>query len=69
MDAWIVNVLPNQKGTKYPIRYINYECDIDSRASELWIFTTMRQGAYDNASGNGRNYLKSLPRDCSKISF
>ena len=50
-DAWIVNVIAIQKGTKYPNRYIIMSGDIDSRASDTMDFTTDAPGANDNASG------------------
>ncbi len=50
-DAWIVNVVAIQKGTKYPNRYIIMSGDIDSRASNTMDFTTDAPGANDNASG------------------
>ncbi|WP_047547767.1 M28 family peptidase [Psychroserpens sp. Hel_I_66] len=50
-DAWIVNVVAVQKGTKYPNRYIIMSGDIDSRASDTMDFTTDAPGANDNASG------------------
>ena len=50
-DAWIVNVVAVQKGTKYPNRYIIMSGDIDSRASNTMDFTTDAPGANDNASG------------------
>ncbi len=50
-DAWIVNVVAIQKGTKYPNRYIIMSGDIDSRASDTMDFTTDAPGANDNASG------------------
>ncbi|MFT5848897.1 M28 family peptidase [Psychroserpens sp.] len=50
-DAWVVNVVAIQKGTKYPNRYIIMSGDIDSRASETMDFTTDAPGANDNASG------------------
>ena len=50
-DAWIVNVVAIQKGTKYPNRYIIMSGDIDSRASNVMDFTTDAPGANDNASG------------------
>lgn len=50
-DAWVVNVLAIQKGTKYPNRYIIMSGDIDSRASNTMDFTTDAPGANDNASG------------------
>ena len=50
-DAWVVNVIAIQKGTKYPNRYIIMSGDIDSRASDTMDFTTDAPGANDNASG------------------
>ncbi|MFD1095677.1 M28 family metallopeptidase [Salegentibacter chungangensis] len=50
-DAWVVNVVAVQKGTKYPDRYIIMSGDIDSRASNTMDFTTDAPGANDNASG------------------
>ena len=50
-DAWIVNVVAVQKGTKYPNRYIMMSGDIDSRASNTMNFTIDAPGANDNASG------------------
>lgn len=50
-DAWIVNAIAIQKGTKYPNRYIIMSGDIDSRASNAMDFTTDAPGANDNASG------------------
>ncbi len=50
-DAWIVNVIAIQKGSKYPNRYIIMSGDIDSRASDTMDFTTDAPGANDNASG------------------
>ncbi|MBC9795672.1 M28 family metallopeptidase [Sinomicrobium weinanense] len=50
-DAWVVNVVAVQKGTKYPDRYIIMNGDIDSRASDAVDFTTDAPGANDNASG------------------
>lgn len=50
-DAWVVNVLAVQKGTKYPNRYIIMSGDIDSRASDTMDFITDAPGANDNASG------------------
>lgn len=50
-DAWIVNVVAIQKGTKYPNRYIIMSGDIDSRASDATDYTTDAPGANDNASG------------------
>lgn len=50
-DAWVVNVVALQKGTKYPNRYIIMSGDIDSRASDTMNFTIDAPGANDNASG------------------
>ncbi len=50
-DAWVVNVVAIQKGTKFPNRYIIMSGDIDSRASDTMDFTTDAPGANDNASG------------------
>jgi len=50
-DAWVVNVVAIQKGTKYPNHYIIMSGDIDSRASNTMDFTTDAPGANDNASG------------------
>ncbi|WP_405607180.1 M28 family peptidase [Polaribacter sp. Asnod1-A03] len=50
-DAYVVNVVAVQKGTKYPNKYIIMSGDIDSRASDTMDFTTDAPGANDNASG------------------
>ncbi|MBA6316609.1 M28 family peptidase [Cellulophaga baltica] len=50
-DAWVVNVVAIQKGTKYPNRYIIMSGDIDSRSSDTMDYTTDAPGANDNASG------------------
>ena len=50
-DAWVVNVVAIQKGTKYPNRYVIMSGDIDSRASDTMDYTTDAPGANDNASG------------------
>ncbi|CAN5258333.1 M20/M25/M40 family metallo-hydrolase [soil metagenome] len=50
-DAWIVNVVAIQKGTKFPNRYIIMSGDIDSRASNTMNFEIDAPGANDNASG------------------
>lgn len=50
-DAWVVNVIAIQKGTKYPNSYVIMSGDIDSRASDTMDFTTDAPGANDNASG------------------
>jgi hypothetical protein len=50
-DAWVVNVVAIQKGTKYPNRYIIMSGDIDSRGSDTMDFISDAPGANDNASG------------------
>ena len=50
-DAWVVNVVAIQRGTKYPNKYVIMSGDIDSRASDTMDFTTDAPGANDNASG------------------
>ncbi|PQJ78564.1 M28 family peptidase [Polaribacter porphyrae] len=50
-DAYVVNVVAIQKGTKYPNRYVIMSGDIDSRASNTMDYTTDAPGANDNASG------------------
>lgn len=50
-DAWVVNVVAIQKGTKNPNNFIIMSGDIDSRASDTMDFTTDAPGANDNASG------------------
>lgn len=50
-DAWVVNVVAIQKGTKYPNRFIIMSGDIDSRNSDGSDFTKDAPGANDNASG------------------
>ena len=50
-DAYVVNVVAIQKGTKYPNRYIIMSGDIDSRNSNGSDFTKDAPGANDNASG------------------
>lgn len=50
-EAWVVNVVAVQKGTKYPNRYIIMSGDIDSRASNTMDFKTDAPGANDNATG------------------
>ncbi|QOD62195.1 M28 family metallopeptidase [Polaribacter haliotis] len=50
-DAWVVNVVAIQKGTKYPNRFVIMSGDIDSRNSDGSNFTKDAPGANDNASG------------------
>lgn len=66
-DAWIVNVVAIQKGTKYPNRFIIMSGDIDSRASNTMDFTTDAPGANDNASGMAGTI--EAARVLSKYSF
>ncbi len=66
-DAWVVNVLAIQKGTKYPNRYVIMSGDIDSRASDTMDFTTDAPGANDNASGMAGTI--EAARVLSKYSF
>ncbi len=66
-DAWVVNVVAIQKGTKYPNRYVIMSGDIDSRASDTMDFTTDAPGANDNASGMAGTL--EAARVLSKYSF
>ncbi|GAA3515817.1 M20/M25/M40 family metallo-hydrolase [Aquimarina addita] len=66
-DAWVVNVVAIQKGTKHPNRYIIMSGDIDSRASDTMDFTTDAPGANDNASGMAGTL--EAARVLSKYSF
>lgn len=50
-DAFVVNVVAIQKGTKYPNKFIIMSGDIDSRASNTMDYKTDAPGANDNASG------------------
>jgi Zn-dependent M28 family amino/carboxypeptidase len=50
-DAWVVNVIAIQRGTKNPNDMVMMSGDIDSRASDTMDFTTDAPGANDNASG------------------
>ncbi|HSP11394.1 MAG TPA: M28 family metallopeptidase [Salegentibacter sp.] len=50
-DAWVVNVVAIQKGSKYPDRYVIMSGDIDSRNSNGSDFEGDAPGANDNASG------------------
>lgn len=50
-DTWVVNVIAEKKGTRYPNRYVIMSGDIDSRASSSTDATTDSPGANDNASG------------------
>ena len=71
-EAWIVNVVAIQKGTKYPNRYIIMSGDIDSRASDATDYTTDAPGANDNASGmagtmEAARVLSKYKFDCSIV--
>jgi len=50
-EAWVVNVVAIQKGSKYPNRYIIMSGDIDSRNSDTMDYIGDAPGANDNASG------------------
>jgi hypothetical protein len=50
-EAWVVNVVAIQKGSKFPNRYIIMSGDIDSRNSDTMDYTGDAPGANDNASG------------------
>jgi hypothetical protein len=67
LDAWVVNVVAIQKGTKYPNRYVIMSGDIDSRAGDTMDFTTDAPGANDNASGMAGTI--EAARVLSKYSF
>lgn len=47
-DAWVVNVVAIQRGTKFPNSNILMSGDIDSRASDTMDFQTDAPGANDN---------------------
>jgi hypothetical protein len=66
-DAWVVNVVAIQKGTKYPNRYVIMSGDIDSRGSDTMDFTSEAPGANDNASGMAGTI--EAARVLSKYSF
>ena len=66
-DAWVVNVVAIQKGTKYPNRYVIMSGDIDSRGSDTMDFTSDAPGANDNASGMAGTM--EAARILSKYSF
>ena len=66
-DAWVVNVVAIQKGTKYPNRYVIMSGDIDSRGSDTMDFTSDAPGANDNASGMAGTM--EAARVLSKYSF
>ncbi|ARN76835.1 peptidase M28 [Nonlabens spongiae] len=50
-DAYVVNVVAIQRGSKNPNNMIIMSGDIDSRASDTMDYTTDAPGANDNASG------------------
>jgi hypothetical protein len=66
-EAYVVNVVAIQKGTKYPNRYIIMTGDIDSRNSDTMDYTTDAPGANDNASGMAGTM--EAARVLSKYSF
>ncbi len=66
-DAYVVNVVAIQRGTKYPNRYVIMSGDIDSRASDTMDYTTDAPGANDNASGMAGTL--EAARVLSKYSF
>jgi len=66
-EAYVVNVVAIQKGTKYPNRYIIMTGDIDSRNSDTMDYTTDAPGANDNASGMAGTI--EAARVLSKYSF
>jgi len=66
-EAYVVNVIAIQKGTKYPNRYIIMSGDIDSRNSDTMDYKGDAPGANDNASGMAGTMEAS--RVLSKYSF
>ena len=66
-DAFVVNVIAVQKGTKYPNRFIIMSGDIDSRNSDTMDFLGDAPGANDNASGMAGTM--EAARVLSKYSF
>ncbi len=66
-EAYVVNVVAIQKGTKYPNRYIIMTGDIDSRNSDTMDYTNDAPGANDNASGMAGTI--EAARVLSKYSF
>ena len=66
-EAYVVNVVAVQKGTKYPNRFIIMTGDIDSRNSDTMDFTNDAPGANDNASGMAGTI--EAARVLSKYSF
>lgn len=66
-EAYVVNVVAIQKGTKYPNRFIIMTGDIDSRNSDTMDFTNDAPGANDNASGMAGTI--EAARVLSKYSF
>ncbi len=50
-DAWVVNVVAVQRGSKNPNHFIIMSGDIDSRAGDTMDFMSDAPGANDNASG------------------
>lgn len=66
-DAFVVNVIAIQKGTKYPNRFVIMSGDIDSRNSDTMDFLGDAPGANDNASGMAGTM--EAARVLSKYSF
>jgi Peptidase family M28 len=66
-EAYVVNVVAVQKGTKYPNRFIIMTGDIDSRNSDTMDFTNDAPGANDNATGMAGTI--EAARVLSKYSF
>ncbi|MFN3968181.1 M28 family peptidase [Flavobacterium sp.] len=66
-EAYVVNVVAIQKGTKYPNRFVIMTGDIDSRNSDTMDYTNDAPGANDNASGMAGTI--EAARVLSKYSF
>lgn len=66
-EAYVVNVVAIQRGTKYPNRYIIMSGDIDSRNSDTMDYKNDAPGANDNASGMAGTM--EAARVLSKYSF
>lgn len=66
-EAYVVNVVAIQKGTKYPNRFVIMSGDIDSRNSDTMDYINDAPGANDNASGMAGTI--EAARVLSKYSF
>jgi Zn-dependent M28 family amino/carboxypeptidase len=66
-EAYVVNVVAIQRGTKYPNRFVIMTGDIDSRNSDTMDYTNDAPGANDNASGMAGTI--EAARVLSKYSF